>query len=70
MKYILVTILLTYAFVANAQTDVIDHSRIKSGLLQFTQICFEAFNTCDVNKTAELLTDDFEFYHDLAGPEE
>jgi ketosteroid isomerase-like protein len=37
-------------------------------LVEKDKVLFDSvFNTCNLNKLAELVTDDFEFYHDRAG---
>jgi ketosteroid isomerase-like protein len=60
-------IALTQSTFTLAQVSTVDSTRVRNELLQFSKVYFEAYNTCDVNKTLSLLSDDFEFYHDLVG---
>lgn len=53
------------------QTNKTDSSATKQifdELVEKDKILFDSvFKTCDLNKISELVTDDFEFYHDRAG---
>jgi ketosteroid isomerase-like protein len=64
---IVLVISLTKSTFTLAQISKADSTQVHNELLQFSKVYFDAYNTCDVNKTLSLLSDDFEFYHDLAG---
>lgn len=44
-----------------------DPQKISSTILQKDSLFWTAYNTCDIEKFKEFLTDDLEFYHDKGG---
>jgi ketosteroid isomerase-like protein len=69
IKYLIAALLFatTTHTLSLAQTSEIDHEKVREELLQFNKVHIEAYNACNVKKTAELVSDDFEFYHDKIG---
>ena len=56
------------SYFSYGQETVIDNNQFQKEIHSFIIDYFEAFNSCSADKTVKLLSDDFEFYHDLAGP--
>ena len=44
-----------------------EHSELYAEIARADARMFDAFNTCDLETTAGLFTEDLEFYHDIAG---
>jgi hypothetical protein len=52
----------------NAQTNQpLSPEQLTKKIAAMDSILFHAFNTCDVNTSKSLFTDDLEFYHDRGG---
>src|SRR5215216_3298377 len=64
MKYFLSLLFLTISLFAFSQTD----EQVKRLIFQKDSLFWIAYNKCDVESMASVLTDDVEFYHDKGGP--
>jgi hypothetical protein len=69
---IVTLILVSFAFICadqvNAQTNQnLPPRELTKKIASMDSILFYAFNTCDVNLSKSLFTEDLEFYHDAGG---
>jgi hypothetical protein len=51
----------------SAQTKNLSPQELTRKIAYMDSVLFQAFNTCDVNKSKSLFTEDLEFYHDAGG---
>jgi len=66
IKVVIFLTMLFYNFVLNAQVD--KNSNLYKTLKSKDSILFErGFNLCETEKLEAIITDDFEFYHDVSG---
>ncbi|MEM8999195.1 MAG: nuclear transport factor 2 family protein [Bacteroidota bacterium] len=47
--------------------QVAEDSQLYQQVLKLDRQLFDAYNTCDIGTQAELIDEDLEFYHDMAG---
>ena len=68
IKIILAIITFLFSLFSNAQVD--KNSKLYKTLKAKDSIIFErTFNKCEVDKLEDIIADNFEFYHDIAGLE-
>ena len=63
---VIVSLGLTFAINVNGQQNKVSDDLTKT-IVRMDSILFHAFNTCDVNTSKSLFTEDLEFYHDAGG---
>ena len=68
VRLIFVLIVFIYSDQANAQTyQNLSPEELTKKIAYMDSVLFYAFNTCDVNLSKSLFTEDLEFYHDAGG---
>jgi ketosteroid isomerase-like protein len=63
---------LTFLLAATATSalmagDVEDNRNVRSSILRADKLFWEAYNSCDLDRMEDFLTEDLEFYHDKSG---
>jgi len=67
-KGMLLTVLAVLAMgISTANAQVAKDSGLYQQVLQLDKALFDAYNTCDMKTQGELMDEDLEFYHDMAG---
>ncbi len=55
------------SFAIPSKTDITEPTDLYTTIVELDRMFFEAYNTCDLETQAKLISEDLEFYHDQGG---